>query len=205
MPRYGTIDEDYVTRLSTWPVAGDGDIYMLNLMAYRDEADYGPDGERGISGREADDRYAPLDVLAELGANVCFFADVVAASEPWDRIAVVRYPTRRSFIEMQSRPDFQEKHAHKDAGMDHTTIVATLPTDGFPEGGDLVLLEVWDGPTPASVVDGGSEFLVEGTIIGDGRSWRGARYTRVDDVPDLSAGSDKHQLVVVRPLVSQWR
>src|SRR5690242_7093445 len=104
MPRYGTIDADYAARLASCDPSDDGDIYMLNLMAYRDEADYGPGGERGVSGREADNRYAPLDVLAELGANVCFLADVVSASEPWDRIAVVRYPTRRSFIDMQSRP-----------------------------------------------------------------------------------------------------
>jgi hypothetical protein len=202
MPRYGTIDEDYAGRLAGWE--NDGDIYMLNLMAYREEADYGPDGERGVSGREADDRYAPLDVLAELGANVCFFADVVSATEPWDRVAVVRYPTRRSFVEMQGRPDFQEKHVHKEAGMDHTTIVATLPTGGFPEMGELLLLEVWAGPTPPARADGGSEFRVEGTIIGDGRTWSGARYTPVAAVPDL-AGDEKHQQLVVRPLVSQWR
>lgn len=204
MPRYGTIDVDYAARLAGCPASDDGDIYMLNFMAYREEADYGPDGERGISGREADDRYAPLEVLAELGANVCFFAEVVAASEPWDRVAVVRYPTRRSFIDMQSRPDFQEKHVHKEAGMDHTTIVATLPIDGFPRRGDLVLVEVWDGPTPPAL-DGAVEFAVEGTIIGDGRTWSGARYTPVAVVPDLSAASDKHQMVVVRPLVSQWQ
>ena len=202
MPRYGTIDQDYAARLAT--TENDGDIYMLNLMAYRDEADYGPGGERGVSGREADDRYAPLGVLAELGANVCFFADVVSATEPWDRIAVVRYRTRRSFVEMQSRPDFQAQHVHKDAGMDHTTIVATLPTGDFPSEGELVLLEVWAGPTPPPVVEGGAEFTVEGTIIGDGRTWSGARYTRVDDIPELT-GDEKHQMIVVRPLVSQWR
>ena len=204
MPRYGTIDADYAARLMSCHPADDGDIYMLNLMAYRDEADYGPGGERGISGRQADDRYAPLEVLAELGANVCFFSDVVAASEPWDRVAVVRYPTRRSFIEMQTRPDFQDKHVHKEAGMDHTTIVATLPTSGFPASGQLLLVEVWDGPTPPPL-EGATEFAAEGTIIGDGRTWSGARYTPVDAVPDLSAASDKHQMIVVRPLVSQWR
>jgi len=204
MPRYGTIDADYAAKLASCERDDDGDIYMLNLMAYREEADYGPDGERGVSGREADNRYAPLDVLAELGANVCFLADVVKASEPWDRIAVVRYPTRRSFIDMQSRPDFQEKHVHKDAGMDHTTIVATLPASGFPASSDLLLLEVWDGPAPPAL-DGSVEFTAEGTIIGDGRTWSGARYTPVSDAPDLGAASDKHQMIVVRPLVSQWQ
>jgi hypothetical protein len=178
----------------------DGAIYMLNLMAYRDEADYGPDGERGVTGREADNRYAPLDVLAEIGASVCFLADVEAGE--WDRIAVVRYPTRKSFLDMQSRPDFQAQHVHKEAGMDHTTIVGSLPLDGLPKAvpGDLLLLELWDGPTPSGE---GAEFAVEGTIIGDGRTWTGARYTPIDVVPEL-AGTPQHQRIAVRTVISQW-
>jgi hypothetical protein len=202
MARYGTIDQEYALRLaSTEP---DGDIYMLNLMAYRAEADYGPDGERGVTGREADDRYAPLEVLAELGASVCFLAEVEASTEPWDRVAVVRYPTRRSFVDMQSRPDFKAKHVHKDAGMDHTTILGTTPVAGLPKTvpGDLVLLEVWDGPTPAPIVYGEEvEFAVEGAIVGDGRNWSAVRYTPVDVVPDLTAD---HLAVVLRTVVAQW-
>jgi hypothetical protein len=40
-----------------------------------------------------------------------FFGDVdqqlLGDAPVWDRIGVVKYPTRRSFIEMQSRPEFQ--------------------------------------------------------------------------------------------------
>jgi len=107
---------------------------------------------------------------------------------------------------MQSRPDFQAKHVHKDAGMDHTTIVGTVPLGDLPKAvpGDLLLVEVWDGSTPEPVVDGDSvEFAVEGTIIGDGRAWSGARYTPIDVVPDLS-GTKSHQLIAVRTVIAQW-
>ena len=96
---------------------------MVNLMKYRDRAHYGGEDD-GVSGREADDRYAPVDVLAAIGAAVCFTADVARSSEDWDRVAVVRYPTRRSFVEMQSRSDFKDKRVHKEAGMDHTIVRA---------------------------------------------------------------------------------
>jgi len=198
VPRYGTIDHDYAIRL----VGSGGEIYMLNLMAYRAEADYGPGGERGVTGREADDRYAPLDVLADIGASVCFLADVEAGD--WDRVAVVRYPTRKSFIEMQSRPDFQQQHVHKEAGMDHTIIVGSIPTGELPKAvpGDLMLLELWDGPTPEPVVDGdAAEFTIEGTIVGDGRSWSGVRYTPIDGVPNMDAN---HELIAVRTVVARW-
>ena len=133
MPRYGTIDRDYGMRLANCDPATDGPIYMLNLMKYRDAADYGgKGGDASVSGREADDRYAPVDVLAAIGAKVCFTAEVLDASDDWDRVAVVRYPTRRAFIEMQSRKDFQEKHVHKEAGMHHTIVMATLPVGDLP-------------------------------------------------------------------------
>ena len=202
MARYGTIDQEYALRLAA--TEPDGDIYMLNFMAYRAEADYGPDGEKGVTGREADDRYAPLEVLAELGANVCFLAEVEASTEPWDRIAVVRYPTRRTFVDMQSRPDFKAKHVHKDAGMDHTTILGTTPVGGLPKTvpGDLVLLEAWNGATPTPIVDGDAvEFGVEGAIVGDGRIWSGVRYTPIDVVPDLAIS---HLAIALRTVVAQW-
>ena len=202
MARYGTIDQEYALRLAT--TEPDGDIYMLNLMAYRAEADYGPDGEQGITGREADDRYAPLDVLAEIGAGVCFLAEVEASTEPWDRVAVVRYPTRRSFVDMQSRPDFKAKHVHKDAGMDHTTILGTTPVAGLPKTvpGDLILLELWDGAAPAPVVGGDAvEFAAEGAIVGDERAWSGVRYTPIDVVPDLAVA---HMAIALRTVVAQW-
>jgi hypothetical protein len=183
VPRYGTIDHDYALRLAG---SDDGPIYMLNLMAYRDEADYGPDGEKGVTGREADDRYAPLGVLAEIGASVCFLAEVEAGE--WDRVAVVRYPTRKSFIDMQSRPDFQAQHVHKEAGMDHTIILGTVPTGDLPKmvPGDLVALELLDDP---------GQFTVEGAIVGDGRTWAGVSYT------PIHAG---HADLVLRTLVAQW-
>lgn len=205
MPRYGDIDQDYAVRLASAP-AGAGPIYMLNLMAYREEADYGPGGERGVSGREADDRYAPFVVLQEIGATICFVADVVESSEPWDRVAVVRYPDRRSFIEMNSRADFQAKHVHKEAGMDHTIVMGTVPVAGLPhfDDGRLLLLEVWDGEPPPAVPGRCAAFDVEGTIVGDGRRWAGARYISVDAPPPVAAATRSQQMLVLRPMLQQW-
>jgi hypothetical protein len=129
--RYGHIDRDYARRLATTPPNEDGPVWMVNLMKYRQLADYGDAGGPTISGREADDNYAPLESLAAIGAEVVFLADVdtqlLGDAPRWDRVGVVRYPTRRSFIEMQSRPDFTEKHIHKDAGMEQTIVMGCLP------------------------------------------------------------------------------
>ena len=132
-PRYGTVDTDYGLRMAATPPEGAGPVWMVNLMKSRQRADYGDGTKSTISGREADDLYAPLDVLADIGAEIVFFGDVetqlLGDSPIWDRIAVVKYPTRRSFVAMNSRPDFQEKHVHKDAGMQETIVIGCVPLD----------------------------------------------------------------------------
>jgi hypothetical protein len=189
---------------------------MVNLMKYRTIADYGRAVSSEISGREADDAYAPLEALTAIGAEVVLLADVdiqlLGDSPNWDRVAVVKYATRRSFIEMQSRPDFIEKHVHKDAGMEQTIVMGCqpmpapeLPSDApawadvpYPpsaEDSSVVVIHVLkfvEGDS--SVAEMGSYtdhagrvaiphgvridgwFSVEGTIVGDGRSWNQVRF-----------------------------
>lgn len=129
--RYGTIDRKYAERLASTPPEDDGPIWMVNLMHYRDQADY-PDGrESTITGIQADDLYAPFGPLAAVGAEMVFVAMVetqlLGASPPWDRIAVVRYPARRALADMADTPEYQELHIHKDAGMAETIIMAGTP------------------------------------------------------------------------------
>ncbi len=212
VPRYGLVDRDYGLRLATTAPEADGPVHMCNLMKYRARADYGDESGGGISGREADDRYAPVDVLRAIGAAVCFTADVVEASEDWDRVGVVRYPTRRSFIDMQRRDDFREKHVHKDAGMDHTIVLGTVPVAGLPGAGAgaLVVLELWTYAAPPSppagvATAGAAAFTVEGTIVGDGRRWTGCRYGIATGPVDLASATPDHQILVLRPTIERWR
>jgi hypothetical protein len=185
-------------------------------MKYRDIADYGKAGVAAVTGREADDAYAPLESLAAIGAEVAFLADVdtqlLGDSPKWDRVGVVKYPTRRSFIDMQSRPDFVEKHVHKDAGMDQTIVMGcfpitapALPADA-PDWANVPHPPTADDPsvvvihvlkfldTDSSITEMTSYtdhagriavphgvridgwFSVEGTIVGDGRSWSQVRF-----------------------------
>ena len=157
-PRYGTVDREYALRLATTSPDVDGPVWMVNLMKYRDVADYADGRESSISGREADDLYAPLGPLAAIGADVVFAGEVdqqlLGDSPSWDRVGVVKYPTRRSFIEMQSRPDFQELHVHKDAGMAETIVIGCQPIDApsAPEGASPV--DWADVPHPPTDDDG---------------------------------------------------
>lgn len=237
-PRYGTVDRDYGIRLATTPPAEDGPVWMLNLMKYRAVASYSDGNPSGITGKEADDRYAPTKILRTIGADVPFFGEVdeqlTGSDVRWDRIGMVKYPTRRSFVDMQRRPDFMEKHEHKEAGMEFTFVMgcqpvdlAALPGHGGASGSDdqgIVLLHVLSFDDSASdevrsenlrsahesaVSSGGRPltwFEVEGTIMGDGRRWDAARFTRYASVDAFAhvhddAVSDEY-VMVVRPTIN---
>jgi hypothetical protein len=110
---------------------------------------------------------------------------------------------------MQSRRDFQEKHTHKDAGMDHTIVMGTLPSGDLPRRAKphRLLLEVWQGDEPSPLVPTtAAGFTVEGTIVGDGRSWAGARWTTMaaDLEVVLPARSPEHQVLVLQPAIDRW-
>ena len=260
-PSYGQVDHEFVDRLETLAPEEDGPVWMVNLMAYRDRAIY--DGaESDLSGRQADDLYAPLGALAEIGAEVVFFGDVadqfLGDSPKWDRVAVVKYPSRRSFMEMQKRPDYLERHVHKQAGMAQTIIVAAEPmdvpqnhvdpdryvdwadvphpptdTDGpamvihllrfNPGGADTDMVQYQDHAATVAVPQGvriGGWFGVEGTVVGDGRSWdqvrfnlfpsRGAFLAVVFDPGRLEAQRDHRETAIAdtytllcRPLIDR--
>ncbi len=89
-----------------------GPVVMLNLLRFR------PDG-----GRES--YYAYLQAVAGLtqtfGAEVVYAGDgsaplVAEPGQEWDTVAVVRYPSRQSFVDMVRHPEYQaNKHYRTDA------------------------------------------------------------------------------------------
>ena len=210
-PRYGTIDFDYAGRLANCPPDEDGPVLMVNYMKYRERASYRDGTDGGRSGKEADDEYAPTEVLADIGAVVAFFGDVVddAASTGWDRIGIVQYATRRSFIEMQSRQDFREKHQHKEAGMDHTIVFGVPPhtvVGDAPGRTSRVVFDLVRTDAPTASPDGSQVAgPVEGTIMGDGRAWTELRITWLTDDDPLPPSDDVHdrERVVVRPAIDR--
>lgn len=154
-PRYGTVDTDLARRFAATAPGEDGPIWMVNLMAHRERADYG-DGRDTVTGDEADQRYAEAIPLAEIGAEVVFFADVdsqlLGDAPRWDKVGVVRYPSRRAFIDMQRRDDFKAAHEHKEAALAETIVIAGVPiaSPALPDGAPA-----WDAvPHPPTDADG---------------------------------------------------
>jgi hypothetical protein len=173
--RYGAVDEDLARAMADTAPEDDGPVWMVNLMRYRPLAEYADGRPTELTGVQADDLYAPLDSLAAVGARIVFLGEVetqlLGDPPPWDRVAVVRYPTRRSFIEMQQRPDFVEHHVHKDAGMAATIVTMGLPFAPPPVPADAPELDQVPFPStpedPRIVVVHAVAFDREGAELAD--------------------------------------
>ena len=191
MPRYGKPNVAYVSTWFSDPI--DKPMWALNLMKYRPIADYQDGRDLHISGADADMLYNPTGPLAEVGGRVMLATDVlhqISGDEiTWDRVAVAYYPKRMAMMEMQQLPSFIDLHAHKDAAMEFTIVMASMPTNNCPQPADwsmlteddLLLVQV---SNEQSTVDFGSlvtsrrvgEYHVEGVIVGDERSWSRATW-----------------------------
>lgn len=106
----------------------DGPLVMLNLLRFKAMAD-GVD--EGVSGAEAYARYsvAAEPFLRGVGGRlrVAVRADetVIGPSErEWDLVLLVDYPSRKQFLEMASNPEYQRIHAHRDAALADSRLIA---------------------------------------------------------------------------------
>ena len=201
MPRYGTINSDY---LASWFQREDpgGPMWALNLMQYREWAEYADGRETDLTGAEADDVYMPHEHLAAVGSRIVLMAPVVhhlrGDARRWDRIAIAQYRDRMAMIEMNSSKAFQVDEQHKDAGMEFTIVMATFPVDGDPvppqesaaENERLMLLQVVGDATAPDLAEGLDavrigRFRVEDRFIGDDRTFAEARFDLIS--PDAAA------------------
>lgn len=212
-PAYGTPNWDMIKQWFAMDPKDDTEFWALNLMQYRKVAAYADgSGHPERSGKDADDAYAPLGPLAAVGAIVALHGDVVhqhGGTPNWDRIGIVRYPSRSAFFAMQQREDFQDAHVHKEAGMEFTIVMSTLPVSSTPsqfaDTDRLVLVVERGGAGRASTpaVDVIADFDVEGVIVGDERAFDRAWYARVSDdaelqlIVDAASDADEAHIVVI--------
>ncbi len=205
MPRYGQLNEDYI---ATWFQRDEpgGPMWALNLMKYREQAEYSDGRESTISGIEADNQYAPHEHLAAVGSRIVLLAPVVhhlvGDGWKWDRVAIAQYRDRMALVEMSSNSEFQKDEQHKEAGMDFTIVLASFPVDDAPvppqvsgaRGDQLLLLQVvGDASTEdlAAEVESTriSRLWVEDRVIGDDRGFAEARFDLISpQVADELAG-----------------
>ena len=119
-----------------------GAILMLNMLRFRDEADY-PTGFEAepCSGEEAYDRYATLSkpFLDGVGGSPVWAgpartAVIAPEGESWDVCFLVRYPSRKAFLAMATDPGYLAIVPHRSAALADSRLVLCDDVAEVPDG-----------------------------------------------------------------------
>jgi uncharacterized protein (DUF1330 family) len=105
-------------------VAVEGPVAMVNLLKFKDRAEYKDGRETELSGREAYGLYATeMKKLVEGSGGRFIFSGQVKnlllgkVDELWDSVGIVEYPTSKELIRISASPEFQLIEAHREAGL----------------------------------------------------------------------------------------
>jgi hypothetical protein len=104
----------------------DQPIYMINLLKFKEKAEYKDGRETSLSGREAYALYGEIieKHLIEIGGELIFKSKVTRITvgkvdELWDAIAIAKWPSKKVMGEnmMPSNPELLEGYQHREAGL----------------------------------------------------------------------------------------
>ena len=101
-----------------------GPIFMVNLLKFKEKAEYEDGSEPELSGRDAYLRYGAgvQACLAAIGGSARFTGLVTdlllgEVEELWDMVAIAEYPSRAAMLQMVQSPEYQAITKHRDAGL----------------------------------------------------------------------------------------
>ncbi|MEP1208041.1 MAG: DUF1330 domain-containing protein [Rhizobiaceae bacterium] len=119
----------------------DHPVEMLNLVKLRHQANYA-DG-RQATGAEAYAAYGRESgpIFRKVGGEIVWSGDpqfmvIGPPSECWDIAFIARYPSGQAFLDMVYDPDYQAVVHHRQAAVDTSRLIRTVPKQagaGFGE------------------------------------------------------------------------
>ena len=102
----------------------DEPIFMVNLLKFKDRAEYPDKRESNLSGKEAFAIYSKGVVghLEKVGGKPIFGSEVTRlmlgeVEDLWDQVAIAMYPNRKAMLKMISDPDYIKSAQHRVAGL----------------------------------------------------------------------------------------
>lgn len=119
----------------------EGPIYMVNLLKFKERAEYADGRETDLTGREAYQLYgqAVSRIIQDYGGHVVFAADVTHLSlgqvdDLWDEVAIACYPSRRELLAMSTSDAWREAAVHRQAGLEGQLNIETVLFPGMKIG-----------------------------------------------------------------------
>ncbi|MFT7653381.1 MAG: hypothetical protein ACI9UU_002492 [Candidatus Azotimanducaceae bacterium] len=127
------------TQMAEFAEAGpEGPIYLVNLLKFREKAEYQDGRATDLTGKQAYGIYsASVSVLLkEFGGGGLFSAQVSRlmlgeVEELWDQVAIAMYPSRQAMLQMIQSPKMQEIGIHRAAGLAGQLNIETADAKGI--------------------------------------------------------------------------
>lgn len=101
-----------------------GPIFMVNLLKFKDQAEYEDGRATELTGREAYQLYgaAVSNLITEYDGEIVFAGDVTFLSlgqveELWDEVAIAKYPNRGALLAMSTSDEWRAAAVHRAAGL----------------------------------------------------------------------------------------
>ena len=118
-----------------------GEVVMLNLLRFREVADYSDCPElatsTGISGREAFQKYIDhtLPILRASGGDLEFLGEggkylIGPQEERWDLVMLVRQKSLAEFMAFAANEDFLAGLGHRTAALEDSRLLPLVAFDG---------------------------------------------------------------------------
>lgn len=110
-------------------------IAMLNLLKFKEKAEYEDGRETSLTGAEAYAIYGKevIEHLNNVGGKWIFGAEITRLmlgdiEELWDAVAIATYPSKKAMLKMITSPEYMESHKHRVAGLAGQLNIESIET-----------------------------------------------------------------------------
>ena len=116
-----------------------GPIYMVNLLKFREKAEYEDGRESDLSGRAAYQLYGlgVMQLLPKYGGKLVFVGNVTGlqigkVEELWDEVVIAMYPDRAALLAMSTSKEWRDLSVHRAAGLAGQLNIETVAPAAAP-------------------------------------------------------------------------
>ena len=109
-------------------------IHMVNLLKFKNKAEYKDGRQSDLTGQEAYKVYAKevQGHLQKVGGKLIFSGEVSRlmlgeVEELWDWVAIAEYPSRKAMRSMIMDKDYRKSEEHRSAGLAGQLNIETRP------------------------------------------------------------------------------
>lgn len=133
----GYIDADPKAVIEMLKLPMDEEIHLLNMMRFRDKAQY-PEGSefanKGWTGAQAvaEFRRNAASIVEKVGGHTHYtgvpqLTLIGPDGEQWDTIFIISYPNMKAFQTLLEDPDYKKHFFHRKAGTADSRLIRMVP------------------------------------------------------------------------------